>query len=101
MLFFSLLILSSMWVVFNKAGRSGVISIIPIYNMYILLEISGKPGWWLILMLIPGVGFVFHLLAMLGLAEKFGRGSLYGLGLFFLPMFFFPMLGFGESQYQG
>ncbi|ABQ24402.1 DUF5684 domain-containing protein [Geotalea uraniireducens] len=97
----SLLIVVSMWVVFEKAGQSGVLSIIPIYNMYVLMEISGKPGWWLVLLFIPVVGFVFLLLAMLALAEKFGRGALFGLGLFFLPMFFFPMLAFGGSQYEG
>lgn len=98
--FFALLIVSSMWVVFKKAGRSGVASLVPFYNMYVMLEISGKPGWWLLLTMIPGVGFVFYLLAMLGLAEKFGRGTLYGLGLFFLPMFFLPMLGFGDALYE-
>ena len=101
LLAFSVIVLASLWVVFKKAGRSGVASIIPFYNMYVLLEISGKPGWWLVLLIIPGAGFVFQLLAMLSLAQKFGRGTLYGLGLFFLPMFFFPLLGFGESQYQG
>lgn len=97
----SLLIVVSMWVVFEKAGQSGVQSIIPIYNMYVLMEISGKPGWWLVLLFIPVVGFVFYLLAMLALAEKFGRGALFGIGLCFLPMFFFPMLAFGGSQYEG
>jgi len=97
----SVIIMASLWIVFKKAGRSGVASIVPFYNMYVLLEISGKPGWWLVLLMIPGAGFVFQLLAMLGLAQKFGRSSLFGVGLFFLPMFFFPMLGFGKSQYEG
>ena len=101
LLVFALLIIVSMWVVYEKAGRSGVQSIIPIFNMYVLMEISGKPGWWLVLLFIPVVGFVFYLLAMLALAEKFGRGALFGLGLFFFPMFFFPMLVFGGSQYEG
>jgi len=100
LLAFSVIVLASLWVVFKKAGRSGVASIIPFYNMYVLLEISGKPGWWLVLLIIPGAGFVFQLLAMLSLAERFGRGALYGLGLFFLPMFFFPLLGFGSAQYE-
>lgn len=99
-LLFVLLTIASMWMVFKKAGRSGVASIVPIYNMYVLLQISGKPGWWLILLIVPGVGFVFHLLAMLSLAQRFERGILYGLGLVLLPMFFFPMLGFGDAQYR-
>lgn len=96
-----LLMLVSLWVVFVKAGEAGWKSIIPIYNMYVLLLISGKPGWWLLLLFIPLVGSIFHLLAMLSLAERFGRGALFGIGLFFLPMFFFPLLAFGGTQYEG
>ena len=97
----SLFIVVSMWVVFEKAGESGWKSLVPFYNMYILLIISGKPGWWLLLLFIPVVSIVFYLLAMLTLAEKFGRGALFGVGLCFLPMIFFPMLAFGGSQYEG
>jgi hypothetical protein len=100
LLVISLLIVVSMWVMFEKAGNSGWKSLVPIYNVYTLIEISGKPGWWVFLLFIPVVGFVFSLLAMLSLAEKFGRSALFGIGLAFLPMFFFPMLAFGGSQYE-
>lgn len=96
-----LLVVVSLWVVFVKAGEAGWKCLIPIYNMYVLLLISGKPGWWLILLFIPVVGAVFQLLSMLSLAERFGRGALYGVGLFLLPMIFFPLLAFGDSQYEG
>jgi len=95
-----LLIVVSMWIVFEKAGESGWKSLVPIYNMYILLVISGKPGWWLLLLFIPFVGTVFYLLAMLTLAERFGRGAALGVGLCFLPMIFFPLLAFGGSRYE-
>lgn len=101
LLVISLLILVSMWVVFEKAGDAGWKSLIPIYNGYILMKISGNPGWWVILLLIPVVGIVINLLAMLSLAGKFGRGALFGVGLCFLPMFFLPALAFGGSQYEG
>lgn len=96
----SIFIIIAMWVIFNKAGHQGVKSIVPFYNLYTLMEISGKPGWWFALLFIPVVGFVFYLLAMLSLAGKFGRSSLFGIGLFLLPMFFFPMLAFGGSKYE-
>ncbi len=96
-----LLIVVSMWVVFEKAGNSGWKSLVPIYNAYILMKISGNPGWWVILLFIPVVGIVFNLLAMLALAGKFGRGALFGVGLCFLPMFFLPALAFGGSQFEG
>jgi hypothetical protein len=52
------LLLASMWAVFAKAGKPGWTALIPIYNLIILLEIVGKPWWWLFLMLIPLVNVV-------------------------------------------
>lgn len=99
--FSGLLIIIAMWVVFEKAGHSGVKSIIPIYNFYVLMQISGKPGWWCFLLLVPVVGFAIQLLAMLSLADKFQRSAAFGVGLLLLPMFFFPLLAFGGSKYGG
>lgn len=101
LLVISVLIVISMWVVFEKAGELGWKSLIPFYNMYVLMEISGKPGWWFIVLFVPLLGFVFYLLAMLSLAERFGRSALFGIGLIFLPMLFYPLLAFGASQYGG
>jgi uncharacterized membrane protein YhaH (DUF805 family) len=98
LVFVSLLIVVSMWIVFEKAGESGWKSLVPFYNMYVLMEISGKPGWWLFLLFIPFVGTVFYLLAMLAMSERFGRGAAFGVGLCFLPMIFFPLLAFGGGS---
>lgn len=100
MLVSSLLVLISLWVVFKKAGHSGWKCLIPVYNVYVLMQISGKPGWWVFLMFIPIVGTIFYLLAMLELADKFGRGALFGVGLCLLPMFCFPLLAFGGARYE-
>ena len=43
------LVLAGWWKMFEKAGQPGWAAIIPIYNLYILLKIAGRPGWWLIL----------------------------------------------------
>ena len=96
-----ILIVAAQWVVFQKAGQAGWKCLIPFYNMYILMQISGKPGWWMFLLFIPLVGVAILLFAMLSLAKKFGKSELYGVGLFFLPMIFFPLLAFGGSEYQG
>jgi hypothetical protein len=34
-------------------------------------------------------------------ARKFVKSDGFGLGLAFLPFIFYPMLGFGDAQYQG
>lgn len=86
--------------IFTKAGEAGWKSLIPIYNLYVLIKIAGKPGWWLILLFIPLAGVVIYLLTMIALAERFGKGLLFGLGLFFLGFIFFPVLAFDGSQYE-
>ena len=96
-----LLIIVAQWIIFQRAGQAGWKCLIPFYNMYILMQISGKPGWWMFLLLVPLVGVVILLLAMLSLAKKFRRSELFGVGLFLLPMFFFPVLAFGGSEYEG
>ncbi len=93
------LIIVSMWKVFLKAGQPGWAAIIPIYNAYILLKVAAKPGWWLILFFIPLVNLVFIFLTFLGVAEKFGKGAGFAVGLFFLGFIFFPILAFSDAQY--
>ena len=55
----SVLVIVGLWFVFNKAKQPGWAAIIPIYNFYVLLQVVGKPWWWLLLFLIPGVNLVF------------------------------------------
>jgi len=96
----AVLVIASLWRVFTKAGQPGWAAIVPFYNLYLICKISGKPGWWLVLLLIPLVNIVFSLLVMLGLAESFGKGAGFGIGLWLLGMIFIPILGFGDAQYQ-
>jgi hypothetical protein len=96
-----LLIIIGMWKVFVKAGKPGWASIIPIYNFVVLLEIVGKPIWWIILMLIPLVNLIVYIIILIELAKRFGKGIGFALGLLFLPFIFFPVLGFGSAQYHG
>jgi hypothetical protein len=97
----SLLIVAAYWIIYERAGQAGWKSLIPIYNMYVLMEISGKPGWWMFLLFVPLVGVVVYLLAMLSLAKRFGRSELFGVGIFLLPMVFLPLLAFGGAKYEG
>lgn len=89
------------WKVFEKAGHPGWAAIIPIYNAYILCKIAGRPGWWVILMFIPVVNLVIAIMALIGLAQNFGRGAGTAIGLLLLPIVFYPILAFGSARYQG
>ncbi len=97
----TILILAGTWKVLAKAGQPGWAAIIPFVNVLYLLKAAGKPGWWLIFCIVPLANIVVGALLFQGLAEKFGKGTGYALGLVFLPFIFFPMLGFGSAQYQG
>src|SRR6476646_7985367 len=58
MLVIAVIFIIGMWKTFVKAGQPGWAAIIPIYNAYILTQIAGRPGWWVLLMLIPLVNIV-------------------------------------------
>lgn len=93
------LMVVSSWKIFTKAGQPGWACIVPFYNVYILLKIAGKPGWWLILFLIPVVNLIMAIITYIALAANFGKGAGFAIGMIFLPFIFFPMLAFGDAEY--
>lgn len=94
-------VVAGMWQIFTKAGRDGWKAIIPIYNIWVLLDIVGRPGWWIILFFIPLVNLVIWFVVSLDLAKSFDHGMGMAIGLFVLPWLFYIILGWGESQYYG
>ncbi|MDK2122587.1 DUF5684 domain-containing protein [Parachitinimonas caeni] len=88
------------WKVFVKAGQPGWACLVPFYNLYVMLNMIGKPVWWLVLFFVPIVSLVMSFIVMIELAKRFGKGAGYGVGLALLPFVFFPMLGFSDAQYQ-
>ncbi len=95
------LFIAAQWAIFAKAGKPGWAAIIPIYSTIVLLQVVGRPVWWIILFLIPVVNIVFGIIVLNDLSKSFGHGAGYTLGLLFLSIIFFPILGFGGSQYVG
>ncbi|HPJ45227.1 MAG TPA: DUF5684 domain-containing protein, partial [Tenuifilaceae bacterium] len=75
------LYIASMWVVFTKADKPGWAAIIPIYNIIVMLEIVGKPWWWILLFLIPVVNIVFMIWMINLLSISFGKGVGFTIGL--------------------
>jgi len=89
------------WKVFVKAGQPGWACIIPIYNVYIMLKIGGKPWWWLLMFLIPIVNIVYAIWMTNMISKSFGKDEGFTVGLLFLGFIFWPILGFGKAKYQG
>lgn len=90
----------AMWKVFVKAGKPGWAAIIPFYNLYILLKIGGKPGWWLLLFFIPFVNLYALFSMSIAVAKRFNRSTMFGIFLLgFLQFIGYMILGFGGSTY--
>lgn len=110
---------AGLWCIFEKVGKPGWASLIPVYNSVEILDIIGLP-WWIvfflyvpILAVIPwligwGVSFLFIILLaiipwvimILELGSCFKQTnlwSLFFLGLF--PFIGYPILGFGEVRF--
>ncbi len=93
------------WVIFAKAGQPGWASLIPIYNLYVLLvPICGFSVVWFILALIPCTAPIAALYLMFAIpgamAKRFGQGFGFAVGLFFLGIIFYPLLAFGDYKYN-
>ena len=92
----------TMWKIFTKAGREGWESIIPIYNMYVFLKVVGRPGWWLLLLLIPFVNIAIAFLIAIDLAKSFGKSAAFGaVALFLFGIVGYVILAFGKDKYVG
>ena len=98
---FVIVMIAAMWKVFTKAGKPGWAAIVPIYNIIILLEIVGRPVWWIILFFIPIVNIIISIIINHRLSKSFGHDIGFTLGLLFLPFIFIPILGFGGDKYVG
>ena len=93
--------IAAFWRVFAKAGQPGWAAIVPIYNSIVMLKIAGRPAWWFLLFFLPVVNFVVAVIMLIDLARAFGKGAGFAIGLLFLSIIFFPILGFGSAQYLG
>jgi hypothetical protein len=87
------------WKVFVKAGEPGWGVFVPIYNLYVVCKIAGRPEWWLILFFVPFVNIAIALIIAMDLAKAFSKSSGFGIGLWLLGIVFVPILGFGPAQY--
>jgi hypothetical protein len=94
-------IIASLWKVYEKADQPGWAAIVPIYNIIVLLQIVGRPLWWIVLLLIPIVNIIIAIIVNIDLAKSFGKEAGFGIGLALLGIIFYPILGFGDAEYEG
>ncbi|WP_207427906.1 signal peptidase I [Pedobacter sp. SYSU D00535] len=95
--------LAGLWKLFEKAGRPGWEALIPIYNTYVIVKLTGRPLWWFFLMLIPVIGFIVAIGIMVDFAKSYGKYTFWQhVGAVVLPFIAFPIWGFDkETRYLG
>ena len=112
------------WKIFAKAGEPGWKSLIPIYNVFVEYEIcwTGVLGLVFIaativtglvdttnastfvkvlVVIVSILAIVLHLLQSIKLSKAFGKGTGFGLVLFFCVPIGRLILGFGSARYIG
>ncbi len=89
-----------LWTIFEKAGKKGWLSLIPVYNMWIWLKVLSKPWWWMLLILFPFIS-IFMVLMMIWKTIRLFKKTSYIpliLGTFFFFLYL-PYLGFSKKEH--
>lgn len=121
--FVALLIIVCLWRIFNKAGKPGLYAFIPLVSPFQWAKIAGRGDIFALIYtilttffggeifisgngdktnisIIALVAWLSYAYVSIGLAQRFGKSVLFGVGLMFLPFIFYPILAFGDDQYQ-
>lgn len=98
LLVLTLVFLGGLYKLFEKAGEQGWKALVPGYNFFVWNELTGRPQWWLVWLLVPLVNFFVLAYMLIDLANSFAKNS---FGQHFAavatPFAFFPMLGFKDD----
>lgn len=108
------------WLLFRKAGRLGILSLIPGVNLIVEYSICWSWFFGLIFFLLLGganycagaeqtmpagiagiIAMILHWIESQKLARSFGKGFLYGLFLFLFDRFARVVLGLSNARYTG
>jgi hypothetical protein len=89
---------------FQKAGKPMWAGFVPIYNIMVILEIVGRPMWWLALLLlgfIPFVGSIAVLVVMaivyIDFAKSYGKGVMWGILILLFGVIVLPIMAFSDD----
>lgn len=93
--------IAAIWKIFTKAGKPGWASIIPIYDVIVLIQVAGLEWWYILLLLVPLANIYAIFKIYIELAHKFGKSTGFGVLTVFFSLICLPILGFGDAKYQG
>lgn len=88
-------------VIYKKAGKRAWAPFIPIYRNVVMLKVCQMSPWWLLLLLVPIVGWIILWIVSVAskfmLSEKFGKGVGFSFGLWLLPVVFESILALSKK----
>ena len=85
--------------VFARADKRWWVALLPVINLLVIIRIAARPWWWVLLLFVPLVGIGVWTVICLDVAERFGHGVPFTIGLVFLPFAFATWLGLGPDVY--
>ncbi|MCK5644782.1 MAG: hypothetical protein KAJ19_28540, partial [Gammaproteobacteria bacterium] len=98
---------ASMWTVLDMGDEPGWAFLVPVYGWVAMARVGNRPaavgiafalsGFIPIIGALVSVGLLIYI--TIGVARTFDRGVLFGLGLAFLPLIFFPTLAFATDPF--
>lgn len=88
------LMIVSMWKIYEKLGLQGWMAIVPIYNVIVLGQLFKWDTVKIILCFVPIANIYFGILLMKEIADRFGKSTGFLVGMILLSFVFLPMLAF-------
>lgn len=88
--------------IFKKAGVESWKAWVPFYNTWVMLEIGGQKGYWVLFSFIPLlniVTLVFGILAAINIGKSLGKETWFVLLYFFVPFVWLIWLGLDKSTW--
>jgi hypothetical protein len=83
----------------EKAGEEDTsIWWIPIVNYLLIFRVAGKPGWWLLLLLVPFANIIVLFVTWIEVSQRLGHGALWGVLAVIIGIVGIPFLAFSEPQ---
>ncbi|MDO5301793.1 MAG: DUF5684 domain-containing protein [Tissierellia bacterium] len=87
------------WIIFQKAGRKGIWSIVPVVNILIMAEIALDNKLYGLLYFVPLVNFVLQIYIYYRLFQRFGYDGILGVVAVFFPFLLF-LPAFSDARYH-
>ncbi len=85
---------------YKKANKKASEALIPIYNLFILIQITELPIYYFLLFLFPILNIFLIIKISYKLYKLFNTSFPFLLGMIFLPYVFIPLLSYGKYKYK-